>query len=213
MKTVDETAVSVLMKAAGEMMASRGFHVSREIAEEIERDPDWNDPAGTRHHIARLWSDLNRSVTAEVGSGLTRDVEDWTEGDWAPRIITAEPDEFEQSPDDDPYGWLPLGRVHQREAGWDFSPRRESGTWIGCWEPSSAWGSADGIHHVYGVITGFVIVTDGNLAFAHVVRGRRRKGIASKLVAEAVEHHNLTRVSGPLTPDGAALVSTLSLSS
>lgn len=104
-------------------------------------DPYWDTPEKTRRHVAMLWGDLQRAVTAEVGSALVRQVTDWTIDDFTPRIVVGEPRDFDAaSPDDEPYGWLPLAVAHCREAGWDFSPKEESGTWIGWFEPGGCMG-------------------------------------------------------------------------
>lgn len=58
-------------------------------------------------------------------------------------------------------------------------------------------------------MSAFIVVRDGTLEFAHVVRRRRRAGIATRLVEFAVQHHGLTAVSGILTDDGEALVAAL----
>ena len=110
---------------------------------------------------------------------------------------------------DDPYGWLPLSTAHCREARWDFSPKEQAGTWIGWFEPEAAWTSEDSNTQVRGALRAFIVVREGTLEFAHVVRSRRRAGIATALVKHAVEHYGLVRVSGVLTADGEALVAAL----
>jgi hypothetical protein len=181
-----------------------------DVAQIVAEDPGWDTPEKTRRHIAILWSDLQRAVTAEVGSALVRQVTDWTIDDFTPRIVVGVPDDFDAlCPDDQLYGWLPLAAAHCREAGWDFSPKENSGTWIGWFEPEVAWGIEGANAQVRGVLSAFVVVRDGRLEFAHVVRRRRRARIATRLVDFAVEHHGLAAVGGPLTEDGAALVAAL----
>jgi len=84
-----------------------------------------------------------------------------------------------------------------RETGWDGgSPKRPGSRTLG--------------RRCAGVLAAFIVVEDGNLEIAHVVKRRRRTRIASKLVAYAMENHGLTSAHGQRTYDGAALLGTLS---
>jgi len=84
----------------------------------VEGDRNWERPECTRRHIAMLWVDLQRAFTAEVGSALVREVTDWSEDDWTPRIIVAEPDEFRE--------WQLGGRALRVAAAWRGAPPRSS---------------------------------------------------------------------------------------
>lgn len=205
----DETALSVLQGVSRALLGVRGRYVNELTARVIENDPDWQEPECSRRHVTLLWRDLQRSVTAEIGSALVRRVDDWT-GDFAPRVVESESDDFEPSPDDDPYGFPPLAAAHHREAKWDFAPQEDSGVWLGWFEPEAASGDEESMH-VSGLLSGFIVVNDGDLAFAHVVKRRRRARVASRLVAYAVEHHGLTRAGGPFTEEGKALATALNL--
>lgn len=168
-------------------------------------DPDWGNMECTRRHVALLWKELNEAVTAETGSALARELDTW-DGTWSPQIVTGQPDDFDERwPADEPYGWLPLARAHKREAGWDFPPSEESGTWIGWWQPQTVWES-EGKYNATGLLSAFVIVKGGDLKFAHTAERARRSGIASRLVEYAAAHYGLTVASGPFTVDGEAFV-------
>lgn len=205
----NESALSVLKDLTQHLLDAGGLYVEEVTARVVLHDPEWQEPECTRRHVALLWRDLQRSVTAEIGSALTRRMPEWN-SDWQPRIVTAQLDEFEDYLDDQPTGWRPLADAHRREAGWDSAPQPESGIWVGWWEPEAAIES-QGTAIVHGLLSGFIVVQDGDLRFAHVVRRRRRQGIASRLVTHAVEHHGLTGASGPFTPDGEALAISLNL--
>jgi hypothetical protein len=209
-KSIGDTALSELKRVVDLLLTLRGADADDVIAQIVADDPDWDTPEKTRRHVAMLWGDLQRAVTAEVGSALVRQVTDWTVDDFTPRIVVGEPDDFDaECPDDEPYGWLPLALAHRREAGWDFPPEANSGTWIGWFEPEAAWAIEGANAHVCGVLSAFIVVIDGTLEFAHVVRRRRRTGIATRLVEFAVQHHGMTAVSGILSGDGEALVAAL----
>lgn len=209
-KSIGETALSELSQVVDLLLRLRGADANDVIAQIVAEDPDWETPERTRRHIAMLWGDLQRAVTAEVGSALVRQVTDWTVDDFTPRIVVGDPGDFDdECPEDQPHGWLPLARAHAREAGWDFSPKANSGTWIGWFEPEMAWGIDGANAYVSGVLSAFIVVRSGTLEFAHVVRRRRRTGIATRLVEFGVQHHGLTAVSELLTDDGSALVATL----
>ncbi|QXC61628.1 hypothetical protein KSP35_01910 [Aquihabitans sp. G128] len=55
-----------------------------------------------------------------------------------------------------------------------------------------------------GLLSAFIVVSNGNLEFAHTVKRRRRTGIASRLVEHAAAHHDLKFARGPRTHDGDA---------
>lgn len=209
-KPIGDGALSELKRVVDLLLRLRSSEANDVVAQIVAEDPDWDTREKTRRHVAMLWGDLQRAVTAEVGSALARQVTDWTIDDFTSRIVIGEPDDFDADcPDDEPYGWLPLAVAHCREAGWDFSPKEDSGTWIGWFEPEVAWAIEGTNAHVRGVLSAFIVVRDGTLEFAHVVRRRRRAGIATRLVEFAVRNHGLTAVSGILSNDGQALVSAL----
>jgi GNAT superfamily N-acetyltransferase len=205
-----ETALSQLKRVVDVLRTFRGADASDVTSQIVADDPDWDTPEKTRRHVAMLWSDLQRAVTAEIGSTLVRQVTDWIIDDFTPRIVVGEPHDFDdECPDDEPHGWLPLAVAHRREAGWDFSPKEDSGKWIGWFEPEAAWAIEGASTQVVGMLTAFIVVRDGTLEFAHVVHRRRRAGIATRLIEFAVQHHGLTDVSGILSDDGKALVAEL----
>lgn len=209
-KSIGDTALSDLQRVADLLLDLRGDDANGSTAQIVAEDPDWHVPGKARHQVATLWGDLQRAVTAEVGTALVRQVTDWTSDDFAPRIVVGEPGDFDaECTDDEPYGWLPLSAAHCREARWDFSPNEDSGTWIGWFEPETALVTQAPDAQVFGVLSAFIVVSDGALEFAHVVRRRRRTGIATRLIEFAVEHHGLTAVNGPLSHDGRALVAAL----
>lgn len=200
-EALEGSPLEILRELTGAML-ERGVG-GRGLASVVRDDPGWDNMECTRRHVALMWQELNEAVTAETGAALTRRLTDWDET-WNPIIVVGEPDDFDEKwPADEPYGWLPLGKAHKREAGWDFPPSEESGTWIGWWEPQTAWGTEGG-HNVTGLLSAFIIVKNGDLKFAHTVTRRRRTGIASKLVAHAAANHGLAVARGPFTPDGEA---------
>lgn len=137
-KSTGDTAISELKRVVDLLLTLRKAYANDFTAQTVADDPYWDTPEKTRRHVAMLWGDLQRAVTAEVGSALVRQVTDWTIDDFTPRIVVGEPRDFDAaSPDDEPYGWLPLDVAHCREAGWDFSPKEDSGTWIGWFEPEA----------------------------------------------------------------------------
>ena len=127
-KSTGDTALSELKRVVDLLLTLRRADANGFTAQTVADDPCWDTPEKTRRHVAMLWGDLQRAVTAEVGSALVRQVTDWTIDDFTPRIVVGEPRDFDAaSPDDEPYGWLPLAVAHCREAGWDFSRRRTPG--------------------------------------------------------------------------------------
>jgi hypothetical protein len=162
--SIGDTALSELKRVVDLLLTLRKADANDVTAQTVADDPGWDTPEKTRRHVAILWGDLQRAVTAEVGSALVRQVTDWTIDDFTPRIVVGEPGDFDaECPDDEPYGWLPLAVAHCREAGWDFSPMENSGTWIGWFEPEAAWG-IEGSFHVRGVLSAFIVVRDGRLS-------------------------------------------------
>lgn len=200
-------ALDDLRAVSGVMLDAAGEGGNASV---VRDDPDWRNLECTRRHTALMWKDLNEAVTAETGSALSRELSDWDET-WNPIIVTSEPDDFvEDWAPDSPWGWLPLAQAHRRETGWSGGPLEESGTWIGWLEPQTAWNCEAG-HNLIGVLPAFIVVTEGGLRFAHTVTGRRREGLARRLVEYAVAHHGVTTAFGPFTGDGDALSRSLGL--
>ena len=205
-----DSALSALRRVTLELIHASAGHVDEFAVGWAAEDAGWAAPAYKRRAVTRLWEQLQESVTAEIGSCLRRELDDWSHNFDEPLIVTARPNEFDPDYEiDNPYGWVPLARAHQREARWDFAPQREAGEWIGWWEPEDAQEVGEGAFSVSGALTAFIVVRDGNLEFAHVVKRRRRSGVATKLVTFAMEHHRLTRSDSFVTADGSALLAAL----
>ena len=100
----NESALSVLKGLTQLLLDADGLYVEEGTARIVLGDLEWQEPECTRRHVALLWRDLQRSVTAEIGSALTRRVPGWN-SDWQPRVVAAQPDEFEDYLDDQPTGW------------------------------------------------------------------------------------------------------------
>lgn len=110
----------------------------------------------------------------------------------------------------------PLERAayaYKREAGWDFAPD-ESGIWLLMLAPVSGFGGSDERDwHYSGHLTGFLILhdrdDDGDYeSVAHIwtAAAWRRRGIARRLMDEAVQRFPVTDVEGPYTEDGYAML-------
>jgi len=105
-------------------------------------------------------------------------------------------------------------RAYRREADWDFAPG-EAGIWLLMLAPTCGFGgdSSERAWHYNGHICGFVILYDRDddgtyESVGHIWTGKawRRQGIAARLLAEARSRFGASRIEGPATDDGGALV-------
>jgi GNAT superfamily N-acetyltransferase len=103
------------------------------------------------------------------------------------------------------------GRAYRRDCGWDFSPG-QSGVYLLAVAPytSMSFGDDD---MCYGNIAGFTIVHDRDddgvyesLAHLWVAKAWRRRGVAAGLLRVARGRFPISRVEGPVTDDGLALI-------
>jgi hypothetical protein len=128
-ESLEGSPLEILQELSGAML-ERGVG-GRGLASVVRDDPGWDNMECTRRHVALMWQELNEAVTAESGAALTRRLTDWDET-WNPIIVVGEPDDFaEKWPADEPYGWLPLGKAHKREAGWPDSTAITAGETAG----------------------------------------------------------------------------------
>jgi ribosomal protein S18 acetylase RimI-like enzyme len=106
------------------------------------------------------------------------------------------------------------GRAYRREAGWDFAPG-EAGVWLLMLAPVTGFPEEGGDlpWRYSGHLAGFVILYDRDEDGTHetvghvwTAAGWRRRGIATRLLAEARTRFSARHVEGPFTEDGAALV-------
>jgi ribosomal protein S18 acetylase RimI-like enzyme len=103
-------------------------------------------------------------------------------------------------------------RAYKRAARWDFAPG-EAGVWLLMLAPTWASGGEPGPMSYSGHLAGFVIHYDRDKDGAYESVGHiwtaaawRRRGIARSLLAEAKSRFKYTRIEGPYTKDGGALV-------
>lgn len=103
------------------------------------------------------------------------------------------------------------GRAYRRDCRWDFSPD-ESGIWLLFVAPYSAIGGGDRFSWS-GTVAGFLILHDRDndgeyesLAHLWTASSWRRRGVAARLVREALERFPVSHLEGPVTDEGWLLL-------
>ncbi len=103
-------------------------------------------------------------------------------------------------------------RAYRRECGWDFSPD-DTGVWLVACAPTSWMGGTKQLACATGRLVAFAILQDRDdddeyesLAHVWTATAWRRRGIASRLLADARQRLSYSKVEGPLTDAGAALI-------